>query len=92
MELFFFFLCRFGNQPNNLFNNKPAATGFAQPATGFGQPANTGFGGFGATATSQPISVFNGGSFGTNTFSFGQPATTASTGFGSIGAGSKYIS
>lgn len=85
---------RFGTQqPTNLFNNKPATTGFgAQPATGFGQPAATGFSGFGAPATSQPISMFNGGSFGTNTFPFGQTTTAASTGFGTIGAGSEFIS
>ncbi|KAF9127662.1 hypothetical protein BGW39_005698 [Mortierella sp. 14UC] len=92
----------FGAQPATAF-------GAAQPATGFGatgafgaaaKPATTGFGGFGAPATSQPATGFGAtGAFGAaNTTpslfgtasgapsAFGAPAPTAATGFGGFGA------
>ncbi|KAF9904520.1 hypothetical protein EC991_002628 [Linnemannia zychae] len=93
----------FGAQPTTAF-------GAAQPTTGFGatgafgaaaaKPATTGFGGFGAPATSQPATGFGGtGAFGGATTTpslfgaasgatgaFGAPAPAASTGFGGFGA------
>lgn len=93
----------FGAQPTAGFGAATQSTGFG--ATGaFGataaKPATTGFGGFGAPATSQPATGFGAtGAFGATTATpsmfggaapgtsaFGAPASTASTGFGGFGA------
>ncbi|CAO3569486.1 unnamed protein product [Mortierella alpina] len=93
----------FGAQPSTGFGQTAGATGFGT-AGGFGATAAkpaTGFGGFGATATSQPAfgaattggfgaataapSMF-GGAGGATTNAFGAPAASSAPGFGGFGA------
>ncbi|KAF9281983.1 hypothetical protein BGZ68_006286 [Mortierella alpina] len=93
----------FGAQPSTGFGQTTGATGFGA-AGGFGATAAkpaTGFGGFGATATSQPgfgaattggfgapaaaPSMF-GGAGGATTNAFGAPAASSAPGFGGFGA------